>query len=180
MRLRLAAVLLVLGIGLLAAPPATAQPDLSGSVTIDEPNGFPGICDAPCFSARKDFEVYLAGNPSAPQACPQGDNLYVYTLTFASGAGVAFPPVIELEVGVADAATNVSSAGFVPGPLDPSATTIDTVQNVVRWDFQAPVIALGQTSSLLFVCSRLLPGRSRWRSSPTAWTPTTPPAVTPR
>ncbi len=63
-----AALLLALGTSV-----AWSQADVSGSVIIVEPNGFPGVCSQPCFTSEKTFEVYLAGNPTTPAGanCPR-------------------------------------------------------------------------------------------------------------
>jgi hypothetical protein len=142
----------------LGAPEASAQPDVAGSVIIDEPDGFPGICNAPCYRVENQFEVFLDGNPTAPGVCPAGNNTYVYTHTHLGGSGPTVPGVTKFELEVANTALNVTSAGFIPGVLDPSVTFIDTVTDVVSWDFLAPPIANGQTSSQLFICSPLSPG----------------------
>ncbi|MEE2665080.1 MAG: hypothetical protein VX681_13265 [Myxococcota bacterium] len=142
------------------ASSANAQADYSGSAIINEPNGFPGVCTQPCFSIEKSFEVYLDGNPSGPGVCAAGDNTYLYTLTHLGGTGPFVPALTKFSLSVANAAVNVTSAGFIPGVLDPSATVISTTLDVVEWDFLAPPVANGQTSSQLFVCSPLLPGSS--------------------
>jgi hypothetical protein len=149
------AVGLVLGLG---ASTATAQPDQTGSVVINEDTGFPGVCNAPCFSLQKDFELYLDGNPSGPGVCAAGDNTYLYTLTHLGGSSAFVPAITKFEIAVANAAVNATGAGFIAGGVDPSATTINTTLDVVEWDFLAPPLANGQVSSQLFVCSPLLPG----------------------
>jgi uncharacterized repeat protein (TIGR01451 family) len=74
------------------------------------------------------------------------------------GTGPFVPTLTKFELAVASAVVNVTSAGFIPGGLDPSSTLVDTINNVVTWDFLTPAIANGQTSSQLFVCSPLGPG----------------------
>jgi hypothetical protein len=152
-------------VSLLVAATAWADPDISGTRIISEPNGFPGVCDAPCYQVEKAYEVYLDGNPTAPGVCAAGENTFVYTLTHIGGNPLLPPnppitlPVTGYEVEVNDSATNVSSAGFIPGPgVDPSSTTINTVENVVTWAFVAPPIQVGQSSDPLFICSPLPPG----------------------
>ncbi len=140
------------------ATPASAQPDAAGSTQIDEPNGFAPACAAPCFSVEKSFEVFLDGNPSAPGVCAVGENTYVYTLEHLGGTGPFVPALTKFEVDVENVGVNVTGAGFIPGPVDPSGVLIDAVADVVTWDFVAPPIASGQTSSQLFLCSPLPPG----------------------
>jgi len=145
---------------LVGASSVNAQADHSGSAIIDEPNGFPGVCAQPCFSIEKSFEVYLDGNPSAPGVCAAGDNTYLYTLTHLGGTGPFVPALTKFSISVANASANVTSAGFIPGLVDPSATVVSTSLDVVEWDFLVPPLANGQTSSPLFICSPLLPGSS--------------------
>ena len=67
---------------------AQAAPDFSGSVNIAEPNGFPGICDQPCYTVTKSFEVYFGGNATnhiGVQAA--GVTTYIYKLTHTGGTG---------------------------------------------------------------------------------------------
>ncbi len=147
-------------LALFAATATWAAPDVAGTTVVNEDNGFPPTCNQPCFSIEKSFEVYLDGNPTAPGVCPAGNNTYVYTFTHIGGSGPFVPDVTSFELGVPNAAANVTSAGFIPGPLDPSAVTINTTLDVVTWDFNAPRVANGLTSSPLFLCSPLGPGGS--------------------
>lgn len=136
---------------------AAAQPDASGSTDFNEPNGFPPICDAPCYTVQKSFEVYLDGNAGAPGVCAAGQNTYVYTLEHLGGSSAFVPAITSFEVGVE--ADDVASAGFIPSAnVDPSSTTVDATNDVVTWGFTAPTLANGTTSSQLFICSTLLPG----------------------
>ena len=73
-------------LSMLLAMSANAAPDESGSAGLVEPNGFPGVCDQPCFTANKTFEVYLAGNTTGPGTCAPGENEYVYQLSPAARA----------------------------------------------------------------------------------------------
>ncbi len=158
--------ILGLAVGMIVAgvaPVAQAAPDQSGSSIIDEPNGAPPFCTQPCYSVEKAFEVYLSGNPTVPAgpSCAAGENTYLYTISHIGGTGPFVPSVTAFELGMA--AADVSSAGFIPGVLDPSATVIQA--NAVRWDFPAPGAVGpaasgggGLVSSQLFICSTLLPG----------------------
>ena len=157
-------------IGLLAAasmvavaPAALAGPDVSGSADIAEPIGFPDVCDQPCFTVRKEFEVYLDGNATVPAGanCPVGENTYLYKIVHTGGSGTPIgfvPGVTKFELGVDT--SNVSSAGHIAGfGVDPSATNvIVSPGDRVEWDFLSPLIANGGMSTKLFVCSPLLPG----------------------
>ena len=153
-----AALFVVAGAGQAMAQP---DPDVMQTATVSEDDGFPGICDAPCFSVEKTVEVYLDGNPSAPGVCPAGTNTYVYTLTHLGPANAAFSPftgapISKFEIGVVFSA--VVSAGFIPGTgVAPSATTVDPL-DIVTWDFASPPIDVGQATDPLFICSTLLPG----------------------
>ena len=143
------------------APVAQAQgPDLSGSVTINEPNGFGTACTAPCYTITKNFEVWFENNPGNPLPLV-GNNTYIYKLTYTGGSGPGFPAVVGFEI-VADT-TFVTDAGALAGPgVAPSATTIGT--NIIRWDFLAPAITFNSTtmtgdmSQELYIHSPLLPG----------------------
>ena len=46
--------------------PAFAGPDQSGTSFLEEPNGFPGVCDQPCYIVEKSFEYWLPDNPDNP------------------------------------------------------------------------------------------------------------------
>jgi len=141
---------------------ASAGPDLSGSGNISEPNGFPGVCDAPCYTVTKAFEVYFDGNPDGPGVCAAGENSYVYTLTHTGGSGTPLgfiPAVTQFELNVE--ADDVGTATAVPGfGIFPSGVVVDSVLDVVTFDFSAPPIENGQSSTKLVVCSVLLPGNA--------------------
>lgn len=146
----------------LVASLAAAQPDSSDTQNIPEDDGFPPVCAAPCFTVEAVADVYLAENPSAPDVCGAGENIYVYTVTHLGPANPAFAPfagvaVIQFEVEVASSA--VASAGsLLPSTgVTPSLTTVNPL-NVVSWDFTAPLIDVGQSSDPLYICSTLLPG----------------------
>ena len=151
---------------LLGAPLAVAAPDLSGNIEIEEPNGSPGLCDQPCYVANKYFELFLDGNPTGPGVCAAGENTYLYQLEHIGGNALLPPnppgivlPLLNFEVAIPNVWANVSSAGFIPGSaVAPTTTFIDTIENVVTWEFQAPPIGLGQSSTQLFICSALPPG----------------------
>lgn len=142
------------------AAPASAVPDESGSADIAEPNGFPGVCDQPCFVARKTFEVFLSGNPDAPAgaACPAGTNTYIYKIEHLGGSGPFVPALTSFEISVES--DDVTSAGEIAGfGISPSSTTVSAL-DVVTWEFTAPTIPDGAMSTKLFICSPLLPGTS--------------------
>ncbi len=148
-----AALALVLAI---AAAPALAVPDDSGVSTMEEPNGFPGVCDQPCYTVQKEYEYWLPGNPDNPVPLA-GSNTYIYRISHTGGSGPFIPALIGFELGVDT--TQVTGAGFVstsPG-VAPGSTTIGT-NNVVSWDFSAVPIANGEMSKLLYVHSPLTPG----------------------
>jgi uncharacterized repeat protein (TIGR01451 family) len=140
---------------------ASGAPDVSATTTINEDTGFPGVCDAPCFSLEVTADVYFAGNATAPAVCGAGDTTYIYKLTHLGPANPIFAPfsgapVNKFELQVTPG--SVTSAGFIPGPdIDPSLTAVG-VLNVVTWDFVAPPIDVSQSSNQLFVCSPLVPG----------------------
>ena len=57
---------------------ASAGTDASATVIVNEDQGFPGVCDAPCFSVMKVADVFFDGNLDAPGGvCPAGNNTYV-------------------------------------------------------------------------------------------------------
>jgi len=145
---------------MLLAMSANAAPDESGSAGLVEPNGFPGVCDQPCFTANKTFEVYLAGNTTGPGTCAPGENEYVYQLSHTGGTGTPLgfiPALTKFELGVEtdDVGSATSLSGF---GVDPSSVLVDTINDVVSFDFVAPPLSNGMTSTKLIVCSILLPG----------------------
>lgn len=158
---------------------ANAAPDVSGCGTIDEPNGFTGVCGQPCFSVSKCFEVWFPNNPGNPLPLA-GNNTYIYKLTHLGGSGPFVPGLVAFELSVDT--SFVTGAGFIDTPaactgvavphscctgpgtgptcsttaIAPSATTTGVGQ--LTWDFLAPIISAGETSELLYVHSPLLPG----------------------
>ncbi len=142
----------------MAAGVAQAGPDGSGSAVIDEPNGVPGLCDAPCYSVLKSYEFWLQDNPDNPivSAIP-GNHTYIYKLEHIGGSSTIFVPgIIGFSLVVDD--TQVTDAGYILGSpgVAPSLTAINAGQIV--WEFLAPAILDGGISSLLYVHSPLLPG----------------------
>jgi len=147
----------VLALGM--APLAGAAPDQSGSVVIAEPNGFPGVCDQPCYTVTKSFEVWLSSNTDAdnPGVCAGSDNTYIYKLSHDGGSSSNVPGIIGFEASVDT--SQVSAASFISGfGVDPSSVAVDTSLDVVSWEFLSPVISDGGMSTKLFVCSPLGPG----------------------
>jgi hypothetical protein len=142
------------------ASAANAAPDQSGSGDIAEPNGFPGVCDAPCYTVTKSYEYYSASNATAPGVCAAGENTYVYQLTHTGGTGTPLgfiPAVTQFELSVET--DDVGSATELPGfGISPSGVVVNAALDVVTFDFGAPPIASGQTSTKLVICSQLLPG----------------------
>ena len=82
---------LVLFVG---AGAAQAGPDLSGAVSIEEPNGFPGVCAQPCYTVGKSFELWFPGNPDNPLPLA-GSNTYIYKLVHEGGPGPFVPALTE-------------------------------------------------------------------------------------
>ncbi len=149
---------LLAALALLAAAPLTAwaAPDLTFVSVVNEDDGFPGVCAAPCFSVQKTADVFFAVNPTGPGVCGAGQNTYLYKLTHLGGSVNPAPPVNRFELNVDF--TLVSSAGFIPGPgIAPNSTTVSPL-NIVSWEFMAPPIFQGQASTQLFLCSPAPPG----------------------
>jgi len=142
----------------MAAGVAYAGPDETGSVIIDEPNGVPGLCDAPCYSVQKEFEFWLDTNPDNPLISPNpGEHTYIYKLTHLGGSSTIFvPAVVGFQLFVDD--TQVSDAGYIVGSpgVAPSASLI--LAGEVKWEFNAPPVLDGEMTTLLYVHSPLLPG----------------------
>ena len=142
------------------AAPASAGPDLAGTVLIEEPNGFAGVCDQPCYRVSKSYEYWLPTNPDNPLPLA-GNNTYIYKLTHDGGTGTPLgfiPAVTAFEVAVDTAF--VTAAGVIdssPG-VAPSATTVDTTYGIVSWDFLTEPVATLEATQLLYIHSPLLPG----------------------
>ena len=112
----LAAALFVVAAG---APRAWAD-DFTEVAIFHEDDGFPGVCDAPCFSVEKVLNFYDAGSPNDPGYCAAGEDTYVYTLTHVGGTLPAPNiPVTEFEAAMDDAL--VASASW--DATDPSRAT---------------------------------------------------------
>ena len=145
---------------LVLAAPAQAGPDLQGKVVIEEPNGFPGVCDQPCYRVSKSFEYWLPGNPDNPLPL-EGNNTYIYKVAHDGGTSTPLgfiPAITAFEVAVDTAF--VTAAGVIessPG-ISPSATTVDTSYGIVGWDFVSEPIENLESSKLLYIHSPLLPG----------------------
>lgn len=147
----LAAVLALAGM----AGVAQAQVGLGGLATgqcIDqEPNGFPGIFDAPAFIVTKTYDVFGPNDPNNP-APLAGNNTYLYTLIYTGSSCTplgAAPAVIRFEM-IMDT-TFATGAGYIaasPG-VAPILTSIDAA--AVRWEFQDPNNPAG-SPGLLFTC----------------------------
>lgn len=159
------ALLLALGLGLLflagGSSPASAVcvsgADVCGSTVIAEDNGFPPFCLIPCYAVTKTFDVFLAGNPSAPGVCAPGDNTYIYTLTRANGTGPFQPAITKFEQEVD--VSQITGIGAIGGPdVSPSSTFTDALNGVVGWNFTAPTLSGTQSTDPLYLCSPLLPG----------------------
>ena len=129
--------------------PSVAEEGLTTSVsgTFTEPNGF-------CAVAKEARATFCApGGANECAICGDNEFEYVYRVR-APGAGEPLPSALQIsQYAVPVPTADVFSAGFVPGPgsVPPSAVTIEPGQ--VRWDFLSPMIAPGQTSEDLFICS---------------------------
>ncbi len=140
---------------LFASSGAFAQPDVQGSQVFNEPNG--------AYTATKNFEVYLPGNPSDPDPLA-GNFTYIYTITNSVASFVCLIG-FDLEAPLG----SVTNAGALAGVgIAPSATSVGAVAgtDVVDWDFLLANgaciggvgIAPGQTSQQLVVHSIFGPG----------------------
>ncbi|MEE2674093.1 MAG: hypothetical protein VX466_09870 [Myxococcota bacterium] len=137
--------------------PASAGPDESGTSILEEPNGFPGVCDQPCYIVEKSFEYWLPSNPDNPLPLA-GNNTYIYRISHVGGSGPFVPALIGFELSVET--DDVTGAGYIatsPGTA-PGSSTIDAAVDVVTWDFSSVPIANGEMSKLLYVHSPLTPG----------------------
>jgi len=143
----------ILGLGI--APAAWSAPDYAGSSELVEPNGFPGVCDQPCYIAGVETEVWLPTNPDNPLPLA-GNNTYVFKVTHAGGSGPFIPALLNFEIAVD--LNEVNDVGFLPtsGGVAPSGT--QTLNGAVTWDFLATSIVNGESSKLLYIHSPLLPG----------------------
>jgi hypothetical protein len=139
---------------LLLASPAWSGPDYSSSSDLIEPNGFPGVCAQPCYTAGVETEVWLPGNPNNPLPLP-GNNTYIYKVTHAGGSSAFVPSLLNFEIAV-DLA-QVTDAGHISssGGTAPIAPTF--FNGAVSWDFPSPILN-GESSKLLYIHSPLLPG----------------------
>ncbi len=147
----------LLSLALLAAPPALAQPDVSGSTTITsdtcENLSLGALCAGPLFVADKSFEVFTDTNPLNPVPTP-GEFTYVYTITNTAASAVPFGAIVRFEISTAG---TTSSAGALAGPgVVPSATDLNPT--IVRWRFEVDAIDAGETSQKLFLVSDFGPG----------------------
>jgi hypothetical protein len=127
-----------------------------GTTFFDEDLGFPGVCNAPCFSVASDYEVWAPDDPGNPLPEP-GNNTYVYSLTQEGGEGPFVPAVFEFEVAVDS--DFVTDAGVLDSSgVEPSSMTIYEDTNAVSWEFLVDIIDAGEFTQSLFVHSPLTPG----------------------
>jgi hypothetical protein len=142
-------------IGLGITPAAWSAPDYSGSSDLIEPNGFPGVCDQPCYIAGVETEVWLPTNPDNPIPSP-GNNTYVFKVSHTGGSGPFIPALLNFEIAVD--LNEVNGVGFLPasGGVAPSGS--QTLNGAVTWDFLTAPILNGESSKLLYIHSPLLPG----------------------
>ena len=147
--------LLAAAIGLLASTPAWSGPDYAASSDMIEPNGFPGVCDQPCYVAGIETEVWLPTNPDNP-APSAGNQTYVYKVTHTGGSGPFIPALLnfELDVDLAE----VASAGFIAASPGVEPSGVQLFNGAVTWEFNTTPISNGESSKLLYVHSPLLPG----------------------
>lgn len=134
---------------------ASAGPDFSGSSDLVEPNGFPGVCAAPCYTAGVETEVWLPTNPDNPLPSP-GNNTYVYKISHTGGTGPVVLALLAFDLSVD--LSQVVAAGYLatsPG-VEPSDTQI--FLGAVTWKFETTAIQDGESSKLLYVHSPLMPG----------------------
>jgi len=134
--------------------PAWSGPDYASSSDIVEPNGFPGVCSQPCYTANVETEVWLPTNPDNPLPLA-GNNTYIFRVSHAGGSGPFVPALLNFEIAVD--LTQVVGAGHLAasGGVAPSST--QTQFGVVTWDFST-TIAQGESSKLLYIHSPLMPG----------------------
>ncbi len=137
---RISAGLLAMAATVVGATTALAAPNDSGSVVIEEPNGFPGVCAQPCYTVTKGFELWLPDNPDNPLPLA-GNNTYIYKLTHDGGPGPFVPAVTAFDM-VVDTSmiTAVGHLATSPG-VAPQAAIIDTVNGVVSWKFAPPLFS---------------------------------------
>ena len=151
-----ASLLFVLAGILLCSSSALANPpDYASSSELIEENGFPGVCEAPCFVAAIEVEVWLPGNPGNP--LPLSDhNTYVYKLTHSSGSGPFVPALTSFELAVdtskvTDAGHLEATPGVAPDGVVVGPATID-------WTFNSTPIGSDASAKQLYIHSTLMPG----------------------
>ena len=140
-----------------------AWADFSDTIVIHESDGFPGVCNAPCFSVELHLDFYDAGSPNDPGYCAATEDTYVYTLLHLGGT---LPPpnipVTEFELLIENAPTTVSTAFWddtvpFPGDVDPLSATV-TPLTVVHYGFPGELscpncLEQGQISAPLYLCA---------------------------
>ena len=130
-------------------------PDYASRSELVEENGFPGVCEAPCFIASVEVEVWLPGNPDNP--LPRADhNTYIYKLTHSSGSGPFVPALTRFELAVD--ASKVADAGHLettPG-VAPDGVVIGPL--TVDWTFNSAPIGSDASAKQLYMHSTLMPG----------------------
>ena len=101
--------------------PAWSGPDYASSSDIVEPNGFPGVCSQPCYTANVETEVWLPTNPDNPLPLA-GNNTYIFRVSHAGGSGPFVPALLNFEIAVD--LTQVVGAGHLAasGGVAPSST----------------------------------------------------------
>lgn len=130
-------------------------PDYASSSELIEANGFPGVCEAPCFVAAVEVEVWLPGNPGNPLPLAE-NNTYIYKLTHASGSGPFVPALTRFELAVdTSQVTDVGHLEATPG-VAPDGVVVGSL--TVDWSFNSAPIASDASAKQLYIHSPLLPG----------------------
>jgi hypothetical protein len=143
------------GILLCSSSALANPPDYASSSELIEENGFPGVCEAPCFVAAIEVEVWLPGNPGNPLPL-SGHNTYIYKLTHSSGSGPFVPALTSFELAVdtskvTDAGHLEATPGVAPDGVVVGPATID-------WTFNSTPIGSDASAKQLYIHSTLMPG----------------------
>ena len=150
------ALVLITLLGLLCSWTAAANPpDYASSSDLVETNGFPGVCDAPCFVAAVEVEVWLPGNPDNPLPLA-GHNTYIYKVTHASGSGPFVPALTRFEIAVDT--SQVAEAGHLPSTPGVAPDGVVVGASTVDWSFNSSPIASDASAKQLYIHSALMPG----------------------
>jgi hypothetical protein len=131
---------------MVAAPMASAAPDVTDSEIFTEP-------DFGAFTGVKTAEIYVEGNPDDPFP---GDGKFTYVYTVMNDM-TSFVPIIGVQVQIVPGCEPATIGFFTGTGVDPDPPGGAVAGAEVEWNFTTTPIAPGASSSKLYLTSQCGP-----------------------